>query len=154
MKATDILSNFSPEHENILSMLHALQDNNPYNYLSNDDLRAVADYLNTTMSHVYGVASYYSMLSTAPRGRHIIRVCKSPVCSMAGSRNIIDMIRTLLDIGPGDTTGDKIFTLEYTECLGQCDIAPVMMIDRELYSALNEDSLREVLEKYKNKDSG
>ena len=88
MKTAEILKQFRPEHDNMLGLLHALQDNNPDNYLDAGDLKAVAEYLNTTLGHVYGVATYYTMFSLKPRGKYIIRACNSPVCNMEGSVNI------------------------------------------------------------------
>ena len=135
----------------MLAILHALQDSNPYNYLDGEDLKAAADYLNTTMSHVYGVATYYSMYSVKPRGKYIIRACNSPVCSMEGSFNIIEELRRLLGVDIGETTSDRLFTLELTECLGHCASAPVIMINKEIYGNLDREMLAGLIEKYKNK---
>lgn len=149
MEASEILKKFSPEHDNMLNILHALQDNNPYNYLEEKDLKAVADHLNTTMSHVYGVVNYYTMLSVRPRGKFIIRACKSPVCCIAGSCSVLDELKSILQVEPGNTTEDRMFTLEESECLGQCDIAPVMMINDKVYGRLNAERLRSIIENHK-----
>lgn len=149
MDRTEIMNKFSPEKDNLLGILHELQNNSPQNYLSEDDMKEVAAYLNTTYSHVYGVATYYTMYSVKPRGRHIIRVCNSPVCNMEGSNSIIDTLRRILGIGVGETTSDRLFTLELTECLGRCHVAPSMMIGEDIYGDLNEVSLPEILKKYK-----
>ncbi len=151
MKTSEILNKFSPDHENMLGILHALQDNNPHNYLNETDISAVAKYLNTTLSHVYGVAAYYTMFSLKPRGRYIIRACNSPVCHMEGSLNIIEELMEVLKIDVGETTKDRMFTLELTECLGQCDIAPVMMINEEIYSNLDTEKIKFIIENLKNK---
>ena len=151
MERAKILKKFRPEHNNMLDLLHALQDNNPNNYLDTKDLKTVAEYFNTTLSHVYGVATYYTMFSVKPRGKYIIRACNSPVCDMEGSVNILEELNSLLGINPGETTEDKIFTLELTECLGQCDKAPVMMIDKEIYGNLDRKMVAKNIKKYKNK---
>ncbi|MDT8401383.1 MAG: NAD(P)H-dependent oxidoreductase subunit E [Bacteroidales bacterium] len=151
MKTAEILKQFSPEHINMLGLLHALQDNNPYNYLDRGDLKSVAEYLNTTLSHVYGVATYYTMFSLKPRGKYIIRVCNSPVCKMEGSVNIIDELKKLLAIEAGETTKDKKFTIELSECLGQCAVAPAMMINKEVYGKLDQKKIAGIIQEYKNK---
>jgi len=151
MERAEILKKFRPEHNNMLGLLHALQDNNPNNYLDTEDLKTVAEYFNTTLSHVYGVATYYTMFSVKPRGKYIIRACNSPVCDMEGSVNILEELNSLLGINPGETTEDKIFTLELTECLGQCDKAPVMMINKEIYGSLDRKRVANIIKKYKNK---
>jgi NADH-quinone oxidoreductase subunit E len=151
METSEILNKFSPDHKNMLGILHALQDNNPDNYLNEDDIGAVARYLNTTLSHVYGVVTYYTMFSLKPRGKYIIRACNSPVCNMEGSINIIEELKKVLKIEVGETTNDRMFTLELTECLGQCDLAPVMMINKEIYFNLNAEKVKTIIENIKNK---
>jgi len=151
MNTEEILKQFPAKHDNMLNIMHALQDNNPANYLDSDDLKAVADYLNTTLSHVYGVATYYTMFSVKPRGRYIIRTCNSPVCHMEGSINIIDELERILSIKVGETTGDRLFSIELTECLGQCHRAPVMMINEDIYGNLDKQKIESIITKYKNK---
>lgn len=154
MKTSEILKKFSPEHENMLNILHAMQDNNPHNYLGSDELKAVAAYLNTTLSHVYGVATYYTMFSVKPRGKYIIRACNSPVCLMEGSLNVLDELKKLLAIDIGETTADRLFTLEMSECLGQCARAPVMMINQEIYGNLDRKMISGIIQDLKEKNSG
>lgn len=151
MERAEILQQFNRAHDNMLGILHALQDNNPYNYLDEDDLRSAASYLNTTLSHVYGVATYYTMFSVKPRGKYIVRACNSPVCDMKGSVNLIDTLKKILSVDIGQTTKDRMFTLELTECLGQCHIAPVMMINEKIYGMLDENRIASLIDNYKNK---
>ena len=149
MERFELLKQFEQNKENLLNILHALQNNNPQNYLNKDDLKDAAAYLNITYSHVYGVASYYTMFSLKPRGKYIIRVCNSPVCNMEKSPDIIKEIISLLSIDIGETSDDKRFTLELSECLGQCDSAPGMMINKDVFGNLNTASLKSIFENYK-----
>jgi len=149
MKIQDILNKFEQKDDNLMNILHAVQNNNPENYLSKEDLKEVAKYLNLTMSHVYGVAAYYSMFSLKPRGKFIIRICKSPVCNMEGSLEVIDKLKKILSISVGETTPDKKFTLELSECLGLCGRAPSLMINEDVIVSLDQIDLKSVLEKYK-----
>ncbi|MFO7978479.1 MAG: NAD(P)H-dependent oxidoreductase subunit E [Bacteroidales bacterium] len=149
MSTQKILKKFDPRRENLLLILHDLQDNHPQNYLTEDALDHTAKYLKLTKSSVYGVATYYSMFSVTPRGRHIIRVCASPVCELLKSETIIASIGEHLGIKTGETTPDGLFTLELSECLGQCQDAPSMMIDKTVYSNLTTDNIREVLDAYR-----
>jgi len=148
MKRSVLLKQFTRDQDSLINILHALQDNNPQNYLSSDDLKAASTYLNITYSHVYGVATYYTMFSLKPRGKYIIRVCKSPVCKMERSHEIIEEIMRQLSIKPGETSSDERFTLELSECLGQCDIAPGMMINKDVIGNLEVSVIESVLEKY------
>jgi len=148
MERNEILKEYKRDKDNLINILHAVQNNNPQNYLDKDDLKDVAMYLNITYSHVYGVATYYTMFSLNPRGKYIIRVCNSPVCNMEKSNDIINEITNILSIKVGETTKDKRFTLELSECLGQCNTAPGMMINEDVIGNLDTENLKSVFEKY------
>jgi NADH-quinone oxidoreductase subunit E len=150
MDKTDILDKYPPSMENVLLILHELQNNSPRQYLSEDSLAMIADYLKVPYSSVYGVVSYYSMFSLIPRGKHIISVCNSPVCRMADSNGILAKLRNYLGIDVGATTADDVFTLETTECLGQCDTAPGMSVDEVYYGNLTARKIRHILKDYQN----
>lgn len=146
MDQQEIIAGFSPDKTNLLAMLHALQDNHPQNYLTEESLRAAASHLRVNLSWVYGVAGYYSMFSLQPRGRFIIRICNSPVCNMMGSSGLIDVLGSILGIGAGETTPDGLFTVEQVECLGICDVAPAMMVNRKVYGNLTRKSLEAIID--------
>ena len=139
------MSGHPPGMENILNILHDLQDAHPMNYLPDHTLREVARYLNTTLSSVYGVVGYYTMLSTKPRARHIIRVCQSPVCHLMGTKTILEALQKHLDVGLSEATPDGLFWVELSECIGTCEVAPAMMIDREVYGNLTEKAVGNIL---------
>lgn len=146
MDQQEILNGFGPDRANLLPILHALQDNHPQNYLAEESLRAVARHLKINLSWVYGVTGYYSMFSMKPRGRYIIRVCNSPICNMLGSSGIIEALTGILGIGKGETTPDGLFTVEEAECLGICDVAPAMIVNRKVYGNLTHESLKEIID--------
>jgi len=150
MDKRDILHKFPPSMENVLLILHEFQNNNPRHYLSEKDLAMIAKYLNLPCSSIYGVVSYYSLFSLTPRGKHIIRLCNSPVCQMTNSNDILAQLRKNLKIDIGETSADGLFTLETTECLGQCDSAPGMSIDEVYYGNLTAKKTRHILKDYQN----
>ncbi len=149
MNNRDIISKFERKNDNMLNILHAVQNNNPSNYLTTEDLKLVAEYLNTTYSSVYGVVKYYSMFSLNPRGKYVIRVCKSPVCHMMDGNNLMKEIKNNLGIGLGETTDDLMFTMESSECLGHCAEAPVMMINEKVYKKLDAYKIKNVFQSIK-----
>ena len=149
----DILEKYPPLMENVLLILHDFQNNNPRNYLPEKDLALIAKYLKTTYGAVYGVASYYTMFSLKPRGKHIIRICRSPVCQMVGASDLFTELNKELKIDIGGTTIDGLFTLESTECLGHCEKAPVMSIDEAFYGMLTANKIKSILQEYKQKSS-
>lgn len=154
MDQREIIAGFSTDRTDLLAMLHALQDSHPRNYLTEESLRAVAAHFGVPLSWVCGVAGYYSMFSLRPRGRYIIRVCSSPVCNMLGSSGILDALAGILGITPGETTPDGLFTVEEAECLGICDVAPALMINREVYGNLNRKSLERLINELRTKQNG
>ena len=143
------LEKFKPEKDNLIGILHELQDSNPNNYLTEKDMQLAASYINTTYSHVYGVATYYTMFSVKPRGKYIIRVCNSPVCKIEGSDPLLEELKEVLGIDIGQTTSNMLFTLELTECLGRCAESPSLMINRDLFGNVQPGQLKSILEKYK-----
>ena len=149
MSTQKLLKKFNPQRDNLLLILHALQDNNPQNYLSEADLDATARYLKLTKSSVYGVARYYTMFSLKPRGKYIIRVCVSPVCELLKVDTIVADMEKLLEVKTGETTADGLFTLELSECLGQCQEAPSMMINKEVFNNLTAERIREIISEFR-----
>ena len=149
MSPQEIISKHKPTQDNLLNILHDLQNNNPENYITTKAMDLVARYLNMTKSSVYGVVDYYSMLSLKPRGKYIIRLCISPVCHIKKAGGMISHLEKVLGIKTGETTSDKLFTLEVAECLGQCQEAPSMMINEKVYNNLTEARIREIISLYK-----
>jgi NADH-quinone oxidoreductase subunit E len=145
MKREKILSRYEPTADNLLAILHDIQNDSPEHYLADGDLRAAADYLGLAYSFVYGVATFYTMYSLKPRGRHLIRVCQSPPCHLMGSTTVSRELMRLLGIGFGETTHDKRFTLEMSSCLGVCGVAPAMMVNEQVYGNLTPELVAEVI---------
>uniref|UniRef100_A0A7C2K4B9 NADH-quinone oxidoreductase subunit NuoE n=1 Tax=candidate division WOR-3 bacterium TaxID=2052148 RepID=A0A7C2K4B9_UNCW3 len=146
MTREEILNKYGKSKDNLLYILHDIQDNNPRHYLTEEDLRAVANWLNLPYSYVHGVATFYSMFSLKPRGKYIIRVCESPTCHLMGSSDVIVELVKTLGIGIGETTKDELFTLELTSCIGVCGVAPAMMINEEVYGNLTPEKVKQIIE--------
>jgi|AntAceMinimDraft_16_1070373.scaffolds.fasta_scaffold56536_2 NADH:ubiquinone oxidoreductase subunit E len=147
-----LLEKYSPAREHLLEMLHDLQDHSPQHYLSDDAMAAVASYLGLALSDVKGTASFYSMFSFTPRGRHLIRICTSPPCQLLGATTIQAKLQEKLHVAVGETTVDGAFTLETTSCLGVCGVAPAMMIDTEVYGNLTPERIEAIIDKMRRED--
>jgi len=141
-----ILKKFEPRLDNILFILHDLQDNNPQRYLAREDIEKCATYLNIASSYVHGVVTFYSMFSLKPRGRYIIRLCESPPCHLMGSESLLEYLKKKLKVDIGETTSDGAFTLELTSCLGICGVAPALMVNEEMVGNLTPERLDAILE--------
>ncbi|MBW2038597.1 MAG: NADH-quinone oxidoreductase subunit NuoE [Deltaproteobacteria bacterium] len=119
------------------------------NYLPEEAVKRLAEGLNVSFSQAYGVATFYTMFSVAPRGKNIIRVCESPPCHLMGAESIIEIVEDELGVRVGETTPDGRFTLELTSCIGVCGVAPAIMINEEVYGNLTRDKIPEILKKYR-----
>lgn len=150
MYREEILKKYEPSLDNILYILHDLQDNNPQHYISKEDIEACAGFLKVPYSYVHGVVTFYSMFSLTPRGRYIIRLCESPPCHLMGSESLLEYLKKKLKIDIGGTTLDGLFTLELTSCLGICGVAPAMMINDEMIGNLTPEKIDAVLEERRN----
>lgn len=154
MTREQILKKYQPTRENLLYILHDIQDSNEGKYLTEEDLKEVSKYLNMSRSEVMGVVTFYTMFSVKKRGRHVVRVCVSPPCQMMGSDTIMGYLKKALGVKEGQTTGDDLFTLENASCLGVCAVAPAMMIDDEVYGNLTPEKIDEIIKKYREKNNG
>lgn len=109
----------------------------------------IADALGTTLSDVYGVATFYSQFSLQPKGQYVVGVCMGTACYVRGAQKVLNRVEKELKIDVGGTTADGMFTIQATRCLGACGLAPVMMINDEVYGRLTEEEIPAILEKYK-----
>ena len=134
-------------HENLMPLLGEAQGK--FGCLTEEVVAEVAQSLQIPVSEVYGVATFYSFLSVRPRGRHVIRVCRSLPCYLKHSQVIIRSVADEIGIKPGETMPDGRFSFELTNCIGACDKAPAMLINNEVYSGLTPGKISEILKGYK-----
>ncbi|MCX6272334.1 MAG: NAD(P)H-dependent oxidoreductase subunit E [Bacteroidetes bacterium] len=117
-------------------------------YLSEDAMINVAKELDLSTADVYGTASFYTFLDTVPRGKNIIRICKTISCHMKGKDEIIETVENMLKVKVGETSHDRNFTLLTANCLGWCHQGPVMLINDDIYPDLNPGKATSILEEY------
>ncbi len=115
-------------------------------FLSEDAMILVAKELELSAAEVYGTASFYTFLDTVPRGKNIIRICKTITCHMKGKDEIIEALENSLKIKVGETTHDKKFTLLTANCLGWCHKGPVMLVNDEVFPEITPQKAIEVIE--------
>ena len=149
MEVKEIVQRKGKTPDKLLGILLDYQKTKNRNYLTNEDLRAVAEEMGLPESRVYSVATFYSLLSTEPRGRHVIQICRDVPCYVNGSLDIREELETALQIGIGQTTKDGLFSLEYTSCLGYCEMSPVMRIDQKIYGSLTGQKLLDIIAEYR-----
>jgi NADH-quinone oxidoreductase subunit E len=120
-------------------------------FLSEDAMIAVARELNLSAADVYGTASFYTFLDIKPRGKNIVRVCKTISCHMQGKDIIIKAIENHLKVKVGETTHDKKFTLLTANCLGWCHKGPVMLINDEVFPSITPEKAIAIIEEFAKK---
>jgi NADH-quinone oxidoreductase subunit E len=119
-----------------------------HNYLTDEAMVEIAKELDISAAEVYGTASFYTFLDTIPRGKYIIRVCKTITCSMKGKNDILQTIEDMLKIKVGQTTSDNQFSLLETNCIGWCHKAPAILINEIPYTELTTEKVVEIIKGY------
>jgi len=134
----------------LMPILQAL--NRAHSYLSEEAMLVVSRELNVPRAEVYGVATFYSFLSVKPRGRYVIRMCRSISCAKQGKFHpVTAALFEELGIGFGETTPDGLFTLEKTNCMGMCDQGPAMLVNDDVYVHLSVARVLEIIDDYRRK---
>lgn len=121
---------------------------NLFGYLPQRALRMVSAELKIPYSEVAGVVGFYSYFSTTPKGRHTIRVCLGTACYVRGGQDVLRALTKELNIGVGDTTVDRKFSLEVGRCFGACGLAPVVMVDDETFQRVKPSKISEILNSF------
>jgi NADH-quinone oxidoreductase subunit E len=117
-------------------------------YLPAEALAEVSRGLRVPKSQLFSVASFYRMLSTEPRGRHVIQFCESAPCHVVGGREVWQTLQDELQLSPGETSADGKWTLVTTSCLGICGVGPVIMVDEDIYGNVAPDRVADILARY------
>lgn len=148
MPVQEILSNYPKQKDYLLEILIDIDQKKENHFVSEEEITVIADYLGTRESHVCSVMSFYTLLSTSPRGKYIIQICKDVPCYLNDSFNVLETVEKFLGIKMGETTEDKLFSIEFTACIGCCDEAPAMRINHKTYTNLSKGKVITLLEEY------
>jgi len=142
-KVREILARYPDKEAALLPVLHVAQDE--LGWISPESVLYVSALLDLAPSKVDSTLTFYSMLHRKPVGKYVIYLCRTLTCSAVGAGRLLRHLKKKLGINVGETTSDGRFTIEEVECLGMCDVAPVMMINHEVYERLTEKRVDEVL---------
>ncbi|TAJ22517.1 MAG: NADH-quinone oxidoreductase subunit NuoE [Nitrospirae bacterium] len=139
----EILSRYPVRRSALLPLLYLAQQEE--GYVSEPAMKEIASILRLTPPQVYETVTFYTMFNLKPIGRFHIQVCKSLMCALVGSDPLIGWLEAKLDVKPGDTTKDGLFTLSKVECLGACGTGPMMQINSDYYERLTEEKVDRIL---------
>ncbi|MGE5397961.1 MAG: NAD(P)H-dependent oxidoreductase subunit E [Chitinophagales bacterium] len=139
----DIICQYKGKPGGIIEAYHALQ--RQFNYVPAEAIKEAARTFGVSEAQAYGVATFYSYLSVEKRGRYIIRMCESAPCHIAGADEIIKAFEDHLGIKVGETTPDGKFTLELTECVGQCQGTAVITVNSEPFVGITPEQVPSIL---------
>ena len=137
------------KRDDVILALHQAQEQNKSNYLSEENIKTIAEQFQLSLADISGILTFYSLFSPDKRGKHVIRVCDSLPCRVSGSVDIYLYLQEKLGIKNKETTKDNLFTLEVVNCLGACDKAPNVMINDEIYSEMTPEKIDSVLDALK-----
>ena len=150
--AAQILQEFGKDSAKLIPILQKVQD--AYGFLPEDIMRYIANELEISPARVFGVATFFAHFAITPKGKHIVRVCNGTACHVKGSATVINMVREVLKLKPGqDTTEDGLFTLECVSCLGACGLAPVMVMDETVHGQITAQKAAQIIDEVKKQET-
>jgi len=145
-KVDEVIDRYVGEEGVLIQLLLDVQSE--LNWIPREAIERISERLEIPVSQIYRVASFYKAMSLTPRGKHIVSVCLGTACHVRGGPRVMDKVRDILDIGPGETAPDMKFTLERVNCLGCCALGPVMVVDGEYHGKMILGKVAEILKSY------
>ncbi len=144
-KLDKILSGFTGQKSELIPILQRVQQE--FGYLPEDTMKRIAQFTRVPECSVYGVATFYAQFKFVPIGRNIIKVCRGTACYVKGSPRVLEEMEKLLGVKDGGTTPDMEYTLESIACFGSCALAPVVVINDNVYGRMTPDKVKKLLGK-------
>ena len=142
----DICKSFNNDPGELINVLHQAQQ--LFGYLPAEVQEIVADEMNVSVAHVYGVVTFYSFFSMLPKGKHPVSVCMGTACYVRGAEKVLDEFKRRLDVKVGETTPDGKFSLSCLRCVGACGLAPVVTIGERVYGRVSPEDVKKILDEY------
>jgi len=146
-----ILDDYTSTPGALIPILQIAQ--NMFGYLPESVLKKIAEKLDKPYSEVAGVVSFYSFFSTNPRGKHLVRVCLGTACYVRGGKEVLNSLKKELKIDVGQTTEDRLFSLDVGRCFGACGLAPVIMIGDDVHQRVKPSKISAILDAYRDSAS-
>jgi NADH-quinone oxidoreductase subunit E len=139
----EILSDEAMGEGSLIGALEEIQSR--FRYLPPEALILASEYFNVPLAQTYAVATFYNAFSLKPKGKHCLHVCIGTACHVRGSPQVLDRLETKLNISAGETTPDRMFTLETVNCLGACALGPIVVTDEAYSGAMSPQKVDQLL---------
>lgn len=144
-KVLEIIESYNSDKSKLITILQKVQEE--YRFLPEEILIYIATALKMPVAEVYGVATFYAHFTLTAKGKYIVKVCDGTACHVKNSTALIDALQKKLELKKGEhTTPDMMFTLETVSCLGACGLAPVMVVNEQVYGQVSEDKVSEIID--------
>jgi NADH-quinone oxidoreductase subunit E len=132
------------------ALIPILQDvQEAHGYLSREAILRIGEHLGLPASKIYGVATFYNQFRFQPNGKFHVQVCRGTACHVKNSLAVLEALKQTLNVGPGQTTRDGLFSLEVVACIGACGLAPVITINGEFFAGVTPKKVRDIIENYR-----
>lgn len=146
-----ICDKYASEPSPLMMILSAVQKE--YGYIPLEVQEIVSAKTGIPVAEIYGVVTFYSFFSLKPKGKYVLGICLGTACYVKNSQQVVDKFSTLLNIGPGETTEDGLFTIEAIRCIGACALAPAMSINGKVYPKVTPADVEKIIAEYRNKEA-
>lgn len=144
----EILEKYPKEKNQLIAVLNDVQEK--YGYIPKEAQRVISEEMSISMAEIYGVITFYSRFTLSPKGKYNISICLGTACYVKGSQKLLDRAIERLHIHPGEVTEDGKFSIDDVRCVGACGLAPVFMVNDEVYGNATVKQFDEVIDKYMN----
>ena len=151
LKITEICDRYKDEPTPLMMILSDIQ--NEYGYIPLEVQEIVSRKTNISVAEIYGVVTFYSFFSLTPKGKYVIGCCLGTACYVKGAQTVIDKFSEILNIKPGETSEDGLFTLDALRCIGACGIAPAVSINGTVYPKMSVDQVAGIINDYRTREA-
>jgi NADH-quinone oxidoreductase subunit E len=145
---TSFIEEWAAKPGGLIMMLHRIQGE--FGYIPRSAAEKLSRMVSLPLAKIYGVITFYHFFKTVKPGKHQFAICMGTACYLKGGQDLIDETRSILGISGDEITDDGLFGIDEVRCLGCCGLAPVLMVDKEVYGKVTKDQLPSIIAKYRN----
>lgn len=145
-KLNAVIAEFKEQRGGLMQVLHEAQE--IYGYLPIEVQKMIANGLDKSLSEVYGVVTFYSRFSLLPKGKYQVSVCLGTACYVKGADKVLEEVEKLLNIKSGECQESGLFSIDATRCVGACGLAPVVLVNEDVYGKVTVEEVAGIIKKY------